>query len=700
MSHALEKLLNPKSIALIGASDNPGRIGGMPLELLRDFSFQGQVYPINARYENTFGYPCYAQIEDLPETPDLVVLAIAAKDVTSMLKRCHAKGVPAAIVYAAGFAEEGGQGTVLQDELEDFSRNSGMIIAGPNCMGFANINTRAFTAFASIFRNVSMQTEIGSLSILTQSGNVCSTLYGLVRELDIPVSHFINTGNEACVDFATYLDYLAEDDNTEIILGYIEQIRDGAKFLKACQKLHERGKILIVLKAGTTEKGALAVQSHTSALAGDQKIYAAAFQDMHVIQAEDFAQMAQLALLAQLRHKTAGQKVGIITMSGALGAILSDRFIQVGLELPDLSIDVQKTLRKGIPAYGMVGNPVDVTGNIVNDPTFVSEVLEALAVTASLDAVVIYAPGYMLDRMTEPLIETAKKHSRLFVVIDTGRAKSRELLRKASIAVFSDIGQAVNSLGPFLKWQENRKEFSSLPTEPVVSHDKHSFKSASFPTNEAEALRYLQQFKIAAPEIRIIKQEEHLKNLSEDISFPLVMKVLSADIPHKTEAGAVALNIKSYEELATAYSKIISNVNELCPHANIEGVLIASMQSGVAELIVGATHDPVFGPVLTVGLGGVLTEIYQDTAHALLPVTQEKAKRMLTSLKAFPLLNGFRGKPIADIDAAANAIVAIGQAMLSKQEEISEIEVNPLLVKPKGEGVVMLDALIVPFQAD
>lgn len=701
MSSTLEPMLNPRSIALIGASDNAGRIGGMPLDLLARFGFDGDVYPVNPKYTEVFGYRCYAQVEDLPVAPDLAVLAIGARDVTAMLRRCHATGIPAAIVYAAGFAEEGEAGAQLQHELVQFCAESGMQVAGPNCMGLANLNTRAFTAFAAIFKTASMQDGTGCVSVLTQSGNVCSALYGLVRAQDIPVSHFINTGNEATVDLARYLEYLADDPHTEIVLGYVEQIRDGQRFIRACRRFQAQGKVLVVLKAGVTQKGAVAVQSHTCALAGDQNIYEAAFRDLNVIAADDFAQMANIAMLARLRDRTAGARIGVVTMSGALGAILTDRFIQAGLQLPDLPADVQTQLRKGIPAYGMVGNPVDVTGNIVNDPQFVVQVLQALAVTPALDTIVINAPGYMLDRMAEPLVAVAQKYPRLFVAIDTGKASCREALREAGVAVFDDLGHAVRALGPFLTWQERRRQWEAAGATQDVARTQLLSESEQvalprLPCHEGQARQYLEHFGLPDPDVHIATSPDQAAALAGRLGVSLAMKVLSADLAHKTEAGGVILNVKGSQQAAQAYDQILHNCRLYQPEAVISGVMISPMQQGVAELLVGATRDPVFGPVLTVALGGIMTEIYRDTAHALLPVTHDKALQLLRSLKAFALLDGFRGRPRADLDAAAEAIVAVGRAFVAGQPVLDQIEVNPLLVREAGAGVAMLDALLLP----
>ena len=692
-THRLEPLLNPASIAIVGASNNAARIGGMPIAHLTKFGYQGKIYPINPKYEEVFGQRCYADIESLPESPDLVVLAIAAPDVTAMLKRCHAKGARAVLVYAAGFAEEGGKGKALQDELEAYVATTDMVVAGPNAMGFANLNTQAHTNFASVFNTSPMQSGGGSVSLLTQSGNVCAAVYAIARRLGVAFSHFINTGNEACVDFAQYLEYLAQDEATEVAMGYIEELRDGPRFMAAAEAFARRDKLLILYKAGETEKGSEAVRSHTSALAGDQAVYQAAFRQLNIIQSNDFVQMAQLAHLAQYRHKNAGKRVAIITISGALGAILADKFIGQGLDVPTLPQALQDTLRSGIPDYGMVSNPVDVTGNVVNDPGFVRTAMEALAQSDAIDAVVVYAPGYMLDRMTDDLCAVTQQFNKLFVAIDTGAAKTREQLRDGGVPVFEDIGVAVSSLSPFLLWQERRKLNRWLDVRHQPAPARTALPAS---LDEYRTKQLLVQHGMPAGAERVATTAEEAAKAADAIGYPVVLKVLSADIAHKTEAGGVRLRLQNAGDVRKAFDEVLASARNYAPAARIEGALICKMESGVAELIVGATRDPVFGMTLTVGLGGVLTELYKDVSHRVLPVDEAIARDMLGELKAFPLLTGYRGRALGDVDAACAAIAGFSRAVLALQEQADEVEVNPLLVKEQGQGVCMLDALVIP----
>ena len=689
--HRLEPLLNPASIAVVGASGNAARIGGMPLAHLTKFGYTGAIYPINPKYEEVFGLRCWPDLEALPAAPDLVVLALAAAEVTPMLKRCQARGVRAVIVYAAGFAEAGDAGAALQAELEAFVATTDMVVAGPNAMGFANLNTQAHTNFASVFNTAPMQQGPGRVSLLTQSGNVCAAVYAIARRLGVEFSHFINTGNEACVDFAQYLEYLAQDDATEVGIGYIEELRDGPRFMEAAAEFVRRDKLLILYKAGETEKGSEAVRSHTSALAGDQQIYQAAFRQLNIIQSHDFAQMAQLAHLAGYRQRSAGQRVAIITISGALGAILADKFIGQGLDVPTLPQPLQDQLRAGIPDYGMVSNPVDVTGNVVNDPGFVRTAMEALAVSDAIDAIVVYAPGYMLDRMADDLCAVAEKHSRLIVAIDTGAAKTRDQLRAGGVPVFEDIGVAVSALSPFLLWQERRKH---NPWLQVRSQPAPARAALAGRADEHTTKRYLAEFGVQPVDEAVARTADEAAAVAERLGFPVVLKVLSADIAHKTEAGGVRLRLGNAQEVRKAFDEVMASARAYAPTAQIDGALLQKMEAGQAELILGATRDPVFGMTLTVGLGGVLTELYKDVSHRVLPVDAAMAHDMLGELKAFPLLTGYRGRPLGDVEAACRAIAGFSRAVLALQEQADEVEVNPLLVKEQGQGVRALDALV------
>lgn len=686
----LTPLIAPKSIALIGASTNPGRVGGMPLALLVQHGYQGRVYPVNPKYQTVFDYPCYPDIESVPGPVDVAVLALAANEVVAMLRRCHARGINNAIVFASGFAEAQEAGRALQDELEAYVRSSGMLVAGPNCMGFANLNTHAYTVFASVFKNIPPPAGDGDTALVTQSGNVCATVYAEASKQQVHFNYVLNTGNEACLEFSEYLEWLAEDAGTQCIVGYVEGLRDGARFCRAALRLRELGKPLALLKVGDSGKGREAAASHTAALAGNQRVYHAALRQLNVMQARDLSHMADLAYLARFRGRHAGRRVVIMTISGALGALLADRLSEVDVDIPTLPDDVQAVLRAGIPDYGMVANPVDVTGNIVNGTDFLGKALRTVTECAQVDMLLMYAPGYLLERMSPDLAQAARQSNKLIAVIDTQEANTRKDLEAAGIPVFGETGRAVQALGTFLQWKEGLQHRWSPADTPQTQESA----VVDGDVDEESAKRLLARFGVPMPKEHMVASAEQAAAAAQEIGFPCVLKILSADIAHKTEVGGVRLKLADAQAVRTAYTEIAASVAQHAPKARIRGMLLARQEQGVAELLVGVTRDPVFGPVMTVGLGGVLTELYQDVAHRLLPVSSADARSMLRELKAWPLLDGFRGRAKADVDAACEAIAAMSRAALALKDTLQEMEVNPLLLRTQGEGAVALDALV------
>jgi acyl-CoA synthetase (NDP forming) len=403
--------------------------------------------------------------------------------------------------------------------------------------------------------------------------------------------------------------------------------------------------------------------------------------------------MADIAMLSGFRQRTGGKRMAIVTLSGALGAILADKFIGAGLDVPTLPVEVQQALRDGIPDYGMVSNPIDVTGNIVNNPDFVRSVFGVLAKTDAVDTVVIYANGALLDRMAEQLMEICAEHPRLFVAIDTGKAKCREQLAAAGIPVFTDIGRAAAALAPYCHWLDGRAGvayWAQLRRQSQGAQLKRTLTGL----DEYQTKCLLAEFGVPpVAEAPAVDADAAVAEASR-IGYPVVLKVLSADIAHKTEAGGVRLSLQIEAQVRTAFTEIIESARKYDPQARLQGVLVQAMSKGVAELIAGVTHDPVFGAALTVGLGGVLTELYRDVSHCLLPADERMVGQMLRSLKAYPLLDGFRGGAKADVDATAKAVAALSRASLALGDDAQEIEINPLQVKAAGAGAVAMDALL------
>ncbi len=684
---SLAAMLKPRSIAIIGASSNKTRVGGIPMDLLLRAGFE-KVFPVNPKNTEIQGRPCFPDIESVPEPVDLVLLAIGADEVLPNLERCHARGIPAAIVFAAGFAETNeAEGIARQEALSRFTKRTGMRVAGPNCMGNANFGDNVFTTFGTSFQPGD---PAGGTALLTQSGNMCATVYRMARRAGVAFSHVINTGNEADVEFSDYLAFLAEDPATNAALCYIEELRDGPAFLKAAAAFRAAGKLLTVYKVGASEKGAEAARSHTAALAGDTAAYDAAFSAAGVARVSELGGLADLAYLHTFGSKIAGSACAILSVSGAAGAILSDALSLNGGDVPSFPESVQAPLRASIPAFGMVSNPVDLTGNLVNANDFLFEAVNLALSPDNIDVLVVFLPGYFLDRAIPQLERAAAEARKQIIVVDTFALGDRAKLGAAGIAYFDDFDRAARAICAYGAW---KKTAAASLDKSVVSANWPEFPAGEPALTETAAKEALAAFGVPVVHDAIVHSRQEAEDAAARIGFPLVAKLVSPDVAHKTEHGLIRLALKHADEVGAAYAEMVAKAQSM-PGVRIEGVTLEPMLTGGVEILAGVTRDPVFGWMLTVGLGGVWTELMKDVRHRLLPVNASGAEAMLRGLKGFQLLDGYRGAPKADVAAAAQAIAALCDAALAGGDALREIEINPLLILPVGRGAVAVDALV------
>uniref|UniRef100_UPI0035CC3F9F acetate--CoA ligase family protein n=1 Tax=uncultured Sphingomonas sp. TaxID=158754 RepID=UPI0035CC3F9F len=684
---SLHPLLAPKSIAIVGASDNPKRIGGVPVDLLIRAGF-ANIYPVNPKNAMVQGLTAYKAIEDVPGGVDLVILAVSAESTLDQLERAHASGIPAALVYAAGYAETNEhEGMARQAELVAFAARTGMRVAGPNCMGNANFTDGIFTSFGQSFQPGE---PAGSTALLTQSGNMCATVFRMARRAGVTFSHIVNTGNEAAVDFGDYLDFLVDDPATTSAVCYIEELRDGAKFLAAAAKFRAAGKLLAVYKVGTSEKGAAAAASHTAALAGDSAAYDAAFVKAGVARAGELSVLADLAYLHTLGDKIAGARCAILSVSGAAGAILSDALSLAGGDVPTLPVDAQNGLSALIPGHSMVANPVDLTGNLVNSSDFLYAAMKLAADSEEIDVLLLYLPGYFLTQSFDQIERLAAHSGKALIVIDTFAQADRERLATAGVGYFEDLDRAARAVSAYGAWKSSSiAQVASVPAKsawPVLPADQDAL-------SETEAKEVLAKFGVPVVHDALVHTRSEAREAAEKIGYPLVAKLVSPDVAHKTEHGLIRLNIVTASAAVEAFEAMMAKAQSM-PGVRIEGVTLEPMLAGGVEILAGVTRDPVFGWMLTVGLGGVWTELMKDVKHQLLPVDAAGAEAMLRGLKGFKLLDGYRGAPKADVAAAGKAIAALGEAVLASGDALREVEINPLLVMPEGRGAVAVDALV------
>lgn len=686
---SLDPLLRPRSVAVVGASDNPKRIGGVPVDLLKRAGFE-RLYPVNPKNETVQGLSAYKAIEDVPEVVDLVIIALSAEATLPYLERCHALGIPAALVYASGYAETNEpEGIARQEALTEFARKSGMQIAGPNAMGNANFTDGVFTTFGQSFQPGE---KAGNTALVTQSGNMCATVFRTARRAGVAFSHVINTGNEASVELADYLDHLAGDPNTSCALCYIEELRDGPKFLRAAARFRAAGKLLAVYKVGTSEKGAEATRSHTAALAGDTAAYDAAFARAGVARAGELSVLADLAYLHGLGGKIGGSNSAILSISGAAGAILADALSLNGADVPTLPDDVQAALSQQIPGHSMVSNPIDMTGNTVNSIDFLSECLRLALSPDDIDLLLLYTPGAFLA--IDQVEKAAAASDKAIIVVDTFAMADRERLAKAGIGYFDDFDRAARAIAAYGAWKRAGNEAAAprpvAASWPALPADRSAL-------SETEGKEALAAFGVPIVHDAVVQSVAEARTEAGKVGYPLVAKLVSPDVAHKTEHGLIRLGLMDEAAVVEAFRAMMAKAQSM--GVRIEGVTLEPMLQGGVEILAGVTRDPVFGWMLTVGLGGVWTELMKDAVHALLPVDAAQAEDMLRSLKGFKLMDGYRGAPKADIAAAAKAIAALGDAVLAGGERLQEVEINPLLVLPEGKGAVAVDALVLLSEA-
>ena len=684
---SLTPLLKPRSIAIIGASDNKTRIGGVPVDLLKRAGF-AKIYPVNPKNETIQGMRAYKDIESVPEVVDLAIIAVSAEATLPMLERCHALGIPAAMAYASGYAETNeDDGTRRQEELIAFTTRTGMRVAGPNCMGNANFTDAIFTTFGQSFQPGEVA---GNTALLTQSGNMCATVFRMARRAGVMFSHVINTGNEASVDFSDYLDYLAGDDGTHAAVCYIEELRNGPKFLAAAARFRAAGKLLAVYKVGASEKGAEATRSHTAALAGDSAAYDAAFARAGVARAGSLAELADLAYLHGLgKGKIRGNNCAVLSISGAAGAILADALALAGGDTPTFPQDVQDGLTAQIPGHSMVSNPVDLTGNIVNSNDFLFECMKLALQPDDIDVLLLYLPGAFLTGALEQVEKTAASTSKTLIVIDTFAMADQAHLAAQGIGYFEDFDRAARAISAYGAWVKGGEDASTFTPSTIQWPAIEAGRKALSETEGKDALAL---FGVPVVHDALVQTADEARKAAEAVGYPLVAKLVSPDVAHKTEHGLIRLSIKDADAAVDAFEAMMAKAKSMNVH--IEGVTFEPMLQGGVEILAGVTRDPVFGWMLTVGMGGVWTELMKDACHSLLPVDATRAEAMLRSLKGFALLDGYRGAPKADVAAAANAIAALCTAVLAGGERLREVEVNPLLVMPQGNGAVAVDALV------
>lgn len=689
-SHRLDCLFRPQSIAIIGASSDPKKIGGRPISYMRRSGFAQPLYPINPKQDEVQGLKAYPSLAAIGEPIDQVIIAVASSHVAAAVNEALAQQARSILVFSSGFADVGEKGRQEQEAIAQRCHDAGVPLVGPNCIGAFNAASGMYATFMTALEHELF--EAGHVGIVSQSGAIGSYLYGLAGERGLRFSHFVATGNEAGVDVADCIEWMAQDAGTKVIMAYLEGCRNGQRLRQALRVARQHHKPVIVMKVGRSEQGAAAAASHTGSLAGADTVYDAVLAESGAWRADTLEEMVDLAYACATAPLPKGNRLGMITPSGGAGVISADAASQCGLVLPELPQHLQDAIRAIVP-FASPTNPVDTTAQTISDRSMFTRILEHVVAWNGCDIVLSFNANVgrseaEFAKIRDAYFELRKAYpERTIAMSMRARPEVIAQLQQHGILYFADPARATTILGAMAQLGRNLAQCPSLPTCAPATTDLPAGE-----LDEAAARNLLESQGIPfAPQIVVTSAAQSAK-AAHTLGFPVVMKVLSADIAHKSDVGGVVLNLHDAEQVHAAWHSMMERVRSRAPQARIEGALISPMVSGGVETVMGVVRDPVFGSMLMFGLGGVFVEVFKDVVFRCAPVTLETAHRMIASIKGLPLLQGVRGKPAMDLDTLAQALVQLSVFASQHEQSLDGIEINPFIALPKGGYAV--DALI------
>ncbi len=687
----LDQLTAPQRVAIVGASDNPTRIGGRPISYMLNHGYTGQIFPVNPKNETIQGLPAYAQISEIPEEIDFALIAVKSTMVAEQVRAAAQKGARTALIFSSGFAEMDASGRALQDELVEIGNNTGIRILGPNCLGLFNAQSCFFPTFTATIDRA--KPEVGGVGIASQSGAYGSHIYMACHSRGLGINHWVTTGNEADIEVAEVIKLMATDESVHTILAYVESVKDGALMIDALETARANRKPVIVTKVGQSEIGAAAAASHTASLAGEDKIYDAIFRQYGAFRVSSTEEMTDLAVAAKPRIYPAGKKVGLVTISGGAGILMADAADALGLDVAPMPKESQDELKEIVPFASPV-NPVDVTAQFFNDLSLVPRFTRAMLDKGGYDALVgfwtsIAGSPILGEPLLAYLSETmASYEDRLFLHVMLAEEDMHRKYQDNGFPTFSDPTRALVALNGMMFFGQS---FANNTQEDTPDLPAPTRLEANM--NEQQTKAVLASFDLPVVEDRLCLSVEDVRDGFAAAGRPVAMKILSPDILHKTDIGGVMLNLKTEDEAVFAYQQILDNALQHAPDAKIDGVMLSPMIGDGVDLILGAQTDPIFGAMVMVGIGGIHAELLKDVTFMRAPISPFAAHTMLERLQLYPLLTGVRGAESCDIDAVAKTISDFSAFIAAHSDQLSSFEINPLRALP--DGCVALDALAV-----
>jgi acyl-CoA synthetase (NDP forming) len=706
MRKDLNRFFNPRSIAVVGASQDLITISGQPLQHLQSHGYAGRLYPVNPKYAEILGVKCYPSIEALPETPDLVLVLINASRAAEMLRACGKRGVAYAIVFSSGYSEVGGKGVEMQRELAAVASEFDIGIIGPNCQGMINVVARIYAGFGSVF---STGYDAGAVSMVSQSGGFGFSVMNLAsKDGGVNFRQMVTTGNEIDISTLDFIEYFIGDPDTEIIVGYIEGLKDARRLVEVGRRALAQKKPILAWKVGNTEQGQRAAASHTANLGGEMALYQAAFRQSGIIQIEDIQDVVDYCRAFRCGKLPQGNRVAIITVSGGAGILMTDECVARGMQVPQLSPATAEKLRSIVPSFGSIVNPVDVTAAIFNDLSLIRRTLQAILDDPNIDSIAMInasLQGELAEKIAGEIADIAQHTDKpIFLTWSARDVLAQEAYAKLDAVRIPHYkspvrcGRALAALSAYS--HSLRREAERLrEDQPMLSvaSARALLDGRTEDLTEHAAKQVLAAYGIGVTRETLATSAADAVAAARSIGYPVALKVQSPDIPHKTEARAVRLGLDTEAAVATAFDEILRNAQAHKSDARIEGALVQEMVTGGIEAILGVTNDPLFGPAVMFGLGGIFAEVLKDVSFRMAPVTRSVALEMIAEIKGVAVLAGARGAARADVGALADAIVRVSAMAVDLEHHIAELDINPLFVLPEGHGVKAGDALIKPL---
>lgn len=685
----LRAALNPRSVAIVGASENPNKIGGRPLLYLGRHGYRGTIYPINPNRSEVQGHKAFSDLYALPDTPEVAIIALPGDAAVDAVETCAEIGVKVAVVMTSGFGEvDAIEGKAKEARMRNVAREAGMRVVGPNSQGLANFSSGAVLSFSTMY--IEMPPEDGPVAVVSQSGAMSVVPYALLRARGIGVRHSHATGNDADVTVGEFASVVAEDPDVKLLLLYVESISDAGSLATLARVAHERDLPVIALKSGRTAAGQVAARSHTGALANEDRVVEAFLEKQGIRRARTTAELVNSAELYLKGWRPRGKRLVAISNSGAACVMAADSATEAGLGMAELSADTRGQLKKVLPGFATATNPIDLTAALLGNSRLFSDILPIVARDPGADAVVISVPvagqGYDVPAFARDTAAFASETG-LPLTVAASQASVASLFRNEGLTVYPTESEAVEALAGYLLHVELMRH-SARPGKAAPPRSIGS----TLMLNESEALGVIRDFGIGVADHRVCHSEAEVVQALADLGGQVVVKACSRDVVHKSELGLVTAGIDHGDAACSAFREMkrIMQREQLTD----DGVIVARMHRGRRELMLGGRVDPVFGPVVILGDGGKYVEAMPDVRVLLWPFAEADVLRALTRLRIAPLFAGVRGEPALDAAAIARAAVSLGSMLADAASGVSNVDINPLMVGALGEGCIALDAVV------